>query len=318
MFDDHDFDIASTLRDFYEDCLLNGFSLRTVISYRSSLRIWQDFLDKKGITSLTEVSNQILHDYRRYLQTSYLSPKGNRLSIATQAQKLAALRSYLKFCARVEKTMLNANQALLKPKLPQSLPRRIVNKRQMKKLLKAPDISTPTGFRDRIILELLYSTGMHREELSLLEVRDCHLEERRIFIRNGKGGKQRWVPVARQVSVLLRQYLEQIRPLLVNGKNHDYLLVAAQGGRMYGPRIYLAVKKYLNQLGINSDCHGIRHSCATHLLQGKANIRTIQSLLGHQSLSSTQIYPHIDIDDMARAIEKAHPRASMHCDDERE
>ena len=307
-------DIIITLDEFYEDCKANGMSFRTIQSYQSSLRAWQTFLNERGITSLTEITSEILLHFRHYLQGSYRSRKGKPLAISTMAQKLVALRTYLYFCVRTGKILLNVAHQLPYPKLPKSLPRGILSKQQMKRLLRLPDTKTLVGFRDRVILELFYSTGVRRNELVSIRLLDCQLSERRIFIREGKGGKQRWVPIGKKVCEILRSYVEHIRPALAAGQSHDYLLVGSKGGKLYATIVYTIVKGYLKQLGLHSDCHGLRHTCATHLLKGKANIRVIQSLLGHSSLSSTQIYTHVDISDMAKAIEKAHPRETMQCD----
>jgi integrase/recombinase XerD len=165
------------------------------------------------------------------------------------------------------------------------------------------------------MLELFYSTGVRRSEMAEIRTVDCHITEKRLFIRKGKGGTQRWLPLGKKVSRILKQYLQTVRPTLVKKKTHEILLVGDFGGPLKGPRIYTLVSRYLKQLGVKSDCHGLRHTCATHLLKGKANIRVIQAMLGHESLSSTQIYTRVDISDMARAIEKFHPREKMQCDE---
>ena len=297
--------------EYLQECISNGFSVRTVGSYRSSLRPWQSFVQSKGITDLTEITPENLMEYRHYLQGSYRSRKDLPIAVSTQAQKLGALKEFLRFCARAGRILLDPAQRLPMPKLPKPLPRGILTPRQMKKLLALPDTRTLVGFRDRVILELFYATGMRRNELACLAVRDCQVQERRIFVRHGKGGKQRWIPIGQKVQAIVQQYLKQVRPALMGGKRHDTLLVGNAGGPLRGPRIYTIVSAYLKRMGVRSDCHGLRHTCATHLLKGKANIRVIQSILGHESLASTQIYTHVDISDMARAIARSHPRESM-------
>ena len=310
---DDSLDISTTLEEFYQDCNSNGYSWRTLKAYRSSLGIWMRFLDERGIGNLTEITRECILDYRYYLQAVYRSPKGHPISVSNQAQKLAALKSFFQFCTRTCKVLINPAEQLRLPKIPKTLPRGILTKRQMKKLLRMPDIDTLIGFRDRVILELFYSTGVRRKELVAIKVSDCYLNERRILVI-GKGNKQRWVPVGKKVCNILRRYLEQIRPALIKDNIHDYLIVGNLGGALSGRRVYAIVSRYLKRLGVKSDCHGLRHTCATHLLKGKANIRVIQELLGHSSLATTQIYTHVDISDMTRAIDKAHPRKNMDCD----
>lgn len=313
---DESLDISVTIEEFCNDCLANGYAERTVQCYRSYLNVWMNFLSERGISNLTEVTNETILQYRHYLQGEYLSVgKGQPIAISSQAQKLAALKSYMNFCTKTCKVLINPAEYLKLPKIPKTLPRGILSKQQMKKLLTLPDTSTLKGFRDRIILELLYSTGVRRKELAAMRITDCYLAERRIFVREGKGSKQRWVPIGKKVCEILRQYLTQIRPSMLGNYTHDYLILNDSGAPANGNRIYRIVRLYLDELDIKSDCHGLRHTCASHLLKGKANIRVIQELLGHSSLASTQIYTHVDISDMARAINKAHPRENMHCDE---
>ena len=268
-----------------------------------------------GINNINEITRETVLEYRHYLQGEHLSPKGRPISVGCQAQKLAALKSYLNFCTKTCKLLLNPAEHMALPKLPKTLPRGILSKQQMKKLLKLPDLSDLLGFRDRVILEIFYSTGVRRNELIGIKVSDCHLSEGCILIQNGKGNKQRWVPVAKKVCTIIHEYLRTVRPSLTKEKTHDFLIVGRLGDPISGKRTHTIVSKYLKQLGIKGTCHGLRHTCATHLLRGRANIRVIQEILGHSSLSSTQIYTRVDIKDMSRAIEKAHPRSTMDCGD---
>jgi len=304
-------EIDETLEEFYQDCRINGFCKSSIENYRSCLKIWQRFLAERGICELSDLTRGNLREYNGYLQMSYRSKNGKPLATTTIARRLTVLRSFLSFCVRVEKLLINPEQALPTPRLPRSLPKGVLSKQQVKKLLRLPNTRTLLGFRNRAILELFYATGIRRNELITIKVAHCHLSERRIFIKEGKYGTQRWVPVGKKVTEILRRYLQEIRPGLLNGKGHDFLFVGYRGGKLSGKGVYAVVKHYMNELNIDSACHGLRHTCATHLLKGKANVRVIQSLLGHRSLCSTQIYTHVDISEMARAIQKAHPRERM-------
>ena len=308
-------EISVTIEEFLQNCLDDNFSERTVICYRSYLNVFKKFLYSRGINSINEITRETILEYRHYLQGEYLSPKGRPISVGCQGQKLSALKSYLNFCTRTCKLLLNPAEHLTLPKLPKTLPRGILSKQQMKKLLKLPDLNNLLGFRDRVIIEIFYSTGVRCNELVGINISDCHLTEGRIFIQNGKGNKQRWVPVGKIVCGIIREYLKTIRPALIKDKKHDALIIGKWGNRIGTGGVHWIISKYLKQLGIKSDCHGLRHTCATHLLRGKANIRVIQEILGHSSLNSTQIYTRVDIRDMSRAIEKAHPRSTMDCGD---
>ena len=183
---DDSLDISITLEEFYQDCNSNGYSWRTLKAYRSSLGIWMRFLQERGISNLTEITRESIMDYRYYLQTEYRSARGNSISVSNQAQKLAALKSFFNFCTRTCRVLVNPGEYLRLPKLPKTLPRGILTKRQARKLLTLPDTGTLLGFRDRIVLELLYCTGMRRKELVAIQVAHCYLNERRLLITPGQ------------------------------------------------------------------------------------------------------------------------------------
>jgi len=306
--------IALTLEEFYQDCLANGFAQRTVQCYRSDLNLWQKYLAEHGISSLREITRESIMDYRYYLQGVHRSPKGKPIALTTMSNKIAALKCYMNFCLRSGKILLNPAEQLRLPKKPKALPRGILTKQEIKKLLRVPDIQTLTGFRDRVILELFYATAIRRQELVELKIPDCQLAEKRLLI-HGKGNKERWVPIGKKVAEILDIYLCQTRPAMVKNKTHESLIVGKLGNPLCAARVHTIVSGYLKQLGIKSHCHGLRHTVASHLLKGKANIRVIQEILGHNCLSSTQIYTHVDISDMSKAIEKAHPRTTMQVDE---
>lgn len=308
-------DIETTIQEFVEEYKLKGLAERTIICYHSHLRIWKAFLDKRGIEDFPQLSKQSLVDYRHYLYSSYRCPRGRTLSLRSQVQKLTALRSFLSFAVSKGKAIYDGRYELKDPKVPQSLPRTIATKQQIKKLLLLPDTKTPIGFRDSVVFEILYSTGIRRTELLDLRVQDCFISERRIFIHNGKGNTQRWIPLGKQVCSILQEYLTNIRPVLMKKKKHDHLIVGRKGAPINVKVLSDMIKKYFVKVGIQGNCHALRHSFATHLLKGKADLRVIQSLLGHKSLSTTQVYTHVDISDLAKAIAKSHPRETMLCEE---
>lgn len=314
MYDADRLEVVTVCEEFLADCLSRGFSKRTVQSYRSSLRPWLAFLKERGVTLLSEVSRELLVDYRHFLHAIYHGVQGGPIAASTLAQKIGALRECLRYCVRIGRLLINPDDSLPSPRLPKPLPRGILTPKQAKKLLLLPDTSTLLGFRDRVILEIFYATAIRRGELVAIRVADCHLAERQLFVRQGKGNKQRWVPMGHKVAAIVQEYLSRVRPALCRGKRHDALIVGDHGGPIIANRVQKIVSGYLKRLGVKSDCHGLRHTCATHLLKGKANIRVIQSLLGHASLSSTQIYTHVEISDLAKAIARSHPRENMVCD----
>lgn len=199
------------------------------------------------------------------------------------------------------------------PKRVQPLPRGILSQDQMKELLSLPDISTALGYRDRTILEILYGTGIRRKELTGIRLSDFDLKERRLFIAQGKGSKERWVPMPEPVAEVMSWYIHETRPELVKSKTHSFLIVNYRGEAIESRAISQIVRKYVKEMGLEGrvTCHSLRHTCATHLLAAKASIRHVQEILGHTSLSSTQKYTRVEISDLVRVIHECHPRENM-------
>lgn len=308
--------INDAVAEFLIDCKIRGFSVRTLLSYKSSIKAFQEYTKQKGVNDISDINKRTVVEYQHYLQAEYVSKKGKPLAISTRCQKLTCLKSFFNYCYEENYTVQNYKERVVIPKIPKNLPKGVLSKQQIKKLLKAPNTKTTKGYRDRVIIEIFYATGIRRQELEHVRIKDCYLKERQMFINKGKGNKQRWVPLGKKIAKILQKYLKQIRPKLVKEKTHDALIVGDKGGPMRGYRIHHIVSKYFKMLGIEGHCHGLRHSCATHLLKGKANVRVIQQILGHTSLSSTQIYTHVDISDLTKAMDKHHPREDMECNED--
>lgn len=312
---DNYLDIEDAIQEFIESCTTRGLAQRTIICYHSHLRIWKAFIDQRGIKDFSQLTKQNLIDYRHHLYSSYRCPRGRALSLKSQGQKITALREFLNFAVSTGKALYNGSYELKSPKIPKTLPKNIPTQQQVKKLLNAPNAKTLTGYRDLVILELFYSTGARRKEVAGIQMEDCFLQEKCLLIREGKGNTQRWVPLGKQVCSVLREYITNIRPALMKEQKHDYLIVGDKGGPIHLNRLNEITKKYFTKIGLKGTCHSLRHSCATHMLKGKANLRAIQAILGHKSLETTQLYTHVDISDLTKAIEKSHPRENMLCDE---
>ena len=306
-------DITDAIQDFLTECTIKGFSKRTQLTYKSSLKTFTKYTTNKSIHQVNDITSRLITEYQHYLQAEYIGKTGRTLATSTQCQKLTSLKSFLNYCYEENHTVNNIGDKIIFPKIPKKLPKGVLSKQQIKKLFKLPNIKTLTGYRDRVLMEIFYATGIRRQELEHVRIKDCYIKERQLFIHKGKGGKQRWVPLGKKITRILKKYLNEIRPQLVKQKTHDSLIVGDKGGAMRGYRMHYIISKYFKSLGIEGHCHGLRHTAATHLLKGKANVRVIQNFLGHASLSSTQIYTHVDITDLRKAIDKHHPREDMEC-----
>ena len=295
------------MQDLLKDFLLyltsfKTYSLNTLKSYSSDIEDFLDFLSKNRLRP-SEISYSVVMAYFSDLKDRGFNP----FSIA---RRLSSLRNFLIFLK--EKGIIEPDflDLLESPKLPKRLPK-VLTLEEVEKLLMAPDLSTPLGFRDRTMLELLYATGLRVSELVNLRLGNINLNLGILRI-TGKGEKERIVPIGEVALEYLENYLENIRPKLVTQKSKDFVFLNRRGGPLTRQRFWQILKDYAKVSGIDLSKispHVLRHSFATHLLEGGADLRALQMMLGHSSLVTTQIYTHLDIKKLKEAYEKFHPRA---------
>ncbi|HEX5471985.1 MAG TPA: site-specific tyrosine recombinase XerD [Lacipirellulaceae bacterium] len=273
----------------------------SVQAYERDLRRFFDWLRGRRIAGMT-VSE--LSDYPAWLTAQELAPA----SISRHIVSLKVFFRYLQL-----EGVLTDNQAELlgTQKLWQRVPI-VLSQSEIESLLTTPRPPRPWWRRDRAMLELLYATGCRVSELSLLRPRDVHLPERYCMC-SGKGDKQRLVPLGRQAVAAVETYVERERPKLAARRDplSQFLLLSSRGGRMRRERIWELLKLYAKLAGCNTDLspHCLRHTFATHLLAGGADLRQVQEMLGHASIATTQIYTHVDHSRLKKVHDAFHPRA---------
>ena len=224
----------------------------------------------------------------------------------SQARKLSAVKSFFRYLVLTGVVEASPCSKVSAPKEQRHLPE-VLTIDEVDRALATIDLSSPSGHRDRAIFELLYSLGLRVSELLALRFTDVHLKDN-IVVVMGKGGKQRLVPMSREAVRQLRLYLE-CRPQADNNEDNNYLFLNQRGGRLSRMSVLNIVKKAVADAGISKNVspHTLRHSFATHLLQGGADIRQVQALLGHSSISTTEIYTHLDRDYLGAALEEFLP-----------
>jgi len=277
-------------------------SAYTVRNYTTDLLDFFGFLRAKDISSLKEVDRLTLRDY-----LSHLMKQG--LVKASIARKLSAIRSFYRYLLREGVISTSPAATTSSPKLDKRLPS-FLTIEEMKQLLEAPDLSTPQGQRDRALLELLYASGLRVSELAQLNLEQVNLDTHEIRVW-GKGAKERVVLMGEPAAKALTTYLSQGRPSLLGKKRSSALFVNRYGGRLPERRIQIILGKYASSAGIDKKVHPhlLRHTFATHLLDGGADLRVVQELLGHADLSSTQIYTHVTKSQAKKVYLSAHPMA---------
>lgn len=281
-----------------DECQL---SPNTVDAYRRDLRRFYQWLGGRRVPNLT-VSD--LSGYPAWLADEGLAPS----SVARHVVSLKVFFRYLQL-----EGVLNDNQASLisAQKLWQKVPT-VLSAKQVDRLLSAPVAGEPLWRRDRAILEMLYATGARVSELSGLRLNDVRLEERRCLC-HGKGDKQRVVPMGRSAQQSVERYLKHERPKLAAKRDpeSEFLFLSTRGTRLRRERIWELIKRYAALAGVTSKLspHSLRHSFATHLLAGGADLRQVQELLGHASIATTQLYTHVDASRLKKVHAAYHPRA---------
>lgn len=280
----------------------------TIISYRTDLLQFFEFLTKKANQPVEKLPRESLNhkSVREYL--AHIQNNGQ--SKATAARKLAALRSFVKYLLRENILMENPIAAVSTPKQPQRLPK-FLYQQEIESLLKAPDLSTPAGIRDKAILETLYASGIRVSELTGLNLNHLDFGEEYIKV-TGKGDKDRLVPLGRKAKAALLLYIRKSRPTyLKEAQNANEAVFLNRFGERLGARsIRIILNKYVESIALNQKIspHTLRHTFATHLLNNGADLRSVQELLGHEELSTTQIYTHLTRDNIKNIYNKTHPR----------
>lgn len=300
---------------------IRGLSPMTVKTDRNLLRLFCRFLEAGRIYQVEGLTGEKIREFDEDLAFQ-LSKKGKLFGPSYRNRILASLVMFLKWIQQEDYTASDFSKGISLVKEPQKLPRNILTAKEVENVLKAPDSSTEMGFRDQVILELLYVTGIRSKEILGLRVHDADLPQGDLYIREGKGGKDRVVPLSQNLCELLEKYLFFIRPkFIIKGDEKNEFLFPSRKKKGRGlsrnTLIHLTSQYGKRMEGSKkTNPHAFRHACATHMLNQGAEIRYVQELLGHSSLNSTQVYTHVTINDLKKAHKKYHPREKMKLRDE--
>jgi integrase/recombinase XerC len=273
-----------------------NYSPHTLSNYGRDLNFLVGFLKGKKLDRLTAREYLLALEKRHY----------SRRSIA---RKLSAARSYFRYLMREKEVSQNPFQNLVTPKLPRKLPN-FLYPEEMKALLDAPETAKPAGIRDRAILEVIYGTGIRVIEVARLNLANIDFEEGEIRVF-GKGSKERIVVFGSHAGRAMKEYLTKGRPALLFGAKTNAFFLGRRGTRLSTRQLERLILFYAKKAGVHKKVtpHTLRHSFATHLLEGGADLRMVQELLGHVSLSTTQVYTHVTKERLKKVYDDAHPRA---------
>jgi len=278
--------------------LTTGASKNTLAAYRSDLKIFNKWLAEKSFISVNS----------KHIQDYFSERQKNNISSSSQARILTCLHSFYQYLLANQLIKKDPTEQLSQPKLEKKLPV-FLNIQEVEKLLEAPSSSSLFGQRDRAMLELLYSCGLRVSELINLSYHNINLKEE--FIRiHGKGNKERVLPMGEVAIDYLMKYETNARPMLLKNGQSDSYFLSNRGSAMSRQNFFYIIKAYANQVGIDKPLspHSLRHAFATHLVQKGADLRSVQLMLGHSDISSTQLYTHIQNAQLKAQHAKHHPR----------
>jgi integrase/recombinase XerD len=284
--------------------LERGLSRNTLEAYRSDLLQFGEFLDRRGLSALETTHG----DLAAFLSELAATPPPK--AAATLGRKVACLRSFYRHLRREGALEHDPTAELRGPRKNQRLPR-VLSRQEVVRLLREPKGTGPLALRDRALLELMYACGLRVSEVVGLELADIDLEEAMVRAR-GKGSKERIVPIGRQAVAALSVYCRRARPALLRARVEPGLFVNRSGSALTRQGLYKIVQGHARGAGLQEKMspHTLRHSFATHLLAGGCDLRSLQEMLGHADLATTQVYTHLSAERLKDAYFSAHPRAS--------
>ncbi len=294
---------ADQLLDYFYNYLSveRRLAINTLESYGRDLKKYLEFLETKKKTAFAETSRLDL--------ISFLNQEKKRgLTSRSRARMLSCIKTFYKFLVEDGLLQHNTMQNVETPRLEKRLPN-VLNVEEVEALINAPAIDSPLGLRDRAFFELLYATGLRVTELISLPVNNLNLMAGYILVM-GKGSKERVIPVGEEALKWIKQYCTKGRSQILSGRSSKYLFINRRGEKMTRQGFWKIIKKYCLQKGIIKKIspHTLRHSFASHLLEGGADLRSVQTLLGHEDIATTQIYTHVTKSRLKSVHVKYHPR----------
>ena len=295
--------LESMMRDHLHALAVQNYSAHTVRNRQVHIGFFIQWCKERGLSEPVEVTRPVLERYQRHL-FHYRKKNGEPLSFRSQHSCLVPLRVWFRWMTRQNHILHNPASELELPRLGRSLPKNIFSAHEVERIMQVCEIEEPIGLRDRAILEVLYSTGLRRMETIALKLYDLSLDRGLILVRQGKGKKDRYVPIGERAIAWLEKYVRESRPQLAVEPDDMTVFLTAQGEPFSRDHLSYAVKERVDaaKLGKTGSCHLFRHTMATLMHEGGADIRHIQAMLGHEDIRTTEIYTQVAI----RALQKIH------------
>ncbi len=300
--------LALLLEKHLEDLRLKNYSEYTVKNRRVHIGMFLVWAVGRGISEPVEVTRTVLERYQKHV-FDYRKANGEPLGFSGQHDRIVPLRVWFRWMARQHYILHNPASEIELPRTPQRLPKAVLTASEAERILLQTDIHDTLGLRDRAILETFYSTGMRRLELATLKLWDLDLERATATIRLGKGKKDRFIPLGDRCAAWIAKYVAESRPALISEPDDKTVFLSNAGEPFSLDHLSSLVRGYVDaaQIGKRGACHLFRHTMATLMLEGGADIRFIQAMLGHADLKTTQIYTHVAIRRLQEIHRATHP-----------
>jgi integrase/recombinase XerD len=294
---------------FRQYLILKGYAPGTQERYLYSLQVFGRFMAEREVRDLALVTREVVRDFQESVHEG-LNGHGEPTTATTQNAMMRGMKFFFRYLRQENYLIGDPAEGVSYSKEPHKLPRSMLTAGEMRKILKGPDTQTWMGYRDRTILEVLYSTGLRSDELNGLQVPDVDYEGGFIRVNCGKGGRDRVVPVGKIACRYLENYIKAVRPHFLKDPANPHLFLTIRGTRMHKNVLLQTVKRNVRKAKLEKRVtpHTFRHTCATLMMRNKANIRHIQELLGHASLETTQVYTAVTVADLKEVHQKCHPR----------
>jgi integrase/recombinase XerD len=291
---------------------VHSYSEDSVETRAQVLHYFASWCEERGLLRSAEVTRPILQRYQRWM-FYYRKKNGQPLGVSTQYERLMVVTVFFRWLTRNNYLLYNPASELELPRTEKRLPKAILTIEEAEKVLAQPDLEDPLGLRDRAIMETLYSTGMRRKEAAALTIFSLDQDRGTVMIRRGKGKKDRVVPIGERAMLWVEKYLREVRPQLAMEPDEGFLFLGGEGAPLAPGYLSDTVRSYVDAAGIGKkgSCHLFRHTMATLMLEGGADTRFIQAMLGHEQLSSTQLYTQVAIRKLKEIHTATHPAARL-------
>ena len=305
--------LAAAIGQYLEWIAVRNFSEDTVNTRRAYLGYFHDWCRERGLEAPVEITRPVLERYQLWLY-HYRKSNGQPLGFRTQHTRLQSIKSFFQWLTRQNLLLHNPASEIVLPRMEHRLPKYVLTVQEAEQIVQQPNVADAEGLRDRAILETFYSTGMRRMELAHLKVYDLDADRGTVMIRQGKGRKDRVIPIGERALAWIDKYLQESRPQLLTGGADEGTVFLTHVGEPFDRRQLTAlVRGYLieSKVGKMGGCHLFRHTVATLMLENGADIRVIQQMLGHVKLTTTELYTRVSINLLRQVYSATHPAAHL-------